>query len=308
MYSIVIPIFNEEKNIMEMYRRLHKVCKTLDASTEIIFVNDGSKDNSADEVLQIRKNDQQVKLINFSRNFGHQIAVSAGLDFASGDSVVIIDADLQDPPEVIPNLVAQWKAGYEVVYAVRKKREGDSAFKKFTAWAFYRLLNSITGIAIPVDTGDFRLIDKKVVVSIRSLSERHRFLRGLVSWVGFKQIGVEYEREARFAGSTKYPLKKMLRFAFDAITSFSHVPLQMATFWGFIVSFIAFAASVFFLYLRFFTNNFEPGFTSIILAILFLGGIQLITLGTIGEYLGRIYDEIKARPLYLIAEKFGFEE
>ena len=308
MLSIIIPVFNEEKNIAEMYRRLNDVKKQLDMPVEIIFVNDGSKDASEEKVLQIREKDSTIKLLSFSRNFGHQIAVSAGLDHVSGEATVIIDADLQDPPEVILNLVEKWKEGYEVVYAQRIKRDGETFFKKYTAWLFYRVINKIAGINIPVDTGDFRLIDKKVVENLRKIHERNRFLRGLVTWVGFKQIAVPYERNARFAGTTKYPLKKMVRFAFDAITSFSHSPLQIATYLGFFISSFAFLASIYFLYLRFFTSISTPGFTTLILAILFLGGIQLITLGIIGEYIGRIYDETKARPLYVISEKIGFEK
>ncbi|MEI6221553.1 MAG: glycosyltransferase family 2 protein [bacterium] len=309
LLSVIIPIYNEEGNIDALYKRLtasiHKAAETY----ELIFVNDGSKDNSLPLLKALVEKDKtHVKVIGFSRNFGHQNAVSAGLDCCSGDAAVIIDADLQDPPEIIPELITKWKEGYDVVYAIREQRKGESLFKKFTAWFFYRFLRKITKINIPVDTGDFRLIDRKVIDTLTSMPERNRFLRGLVSWVGFKQTGVSYQRDARHTGTTNYPLKKMVRFALNGITSFSYLPLQLATYLGFFVSVTAFLVILFFLFLRLFTEISVPGFTSLMITVLFLGGIQLITLGIMGEYIGRIYDEVKQRPLYIVSERFGFDK
>lgn len=305
--SIIAPIYNEEQNIDTLYNRLNDVIPNLTDNYEYLFVNDGSQDNSLTNLKKICKNDTHCRLLCFSRNFGHQTAVTAGIDHCTGDAAIIIDADLQDPPEIIPDLVKKWKEGYHVVYAIREQRRGESIFKLATAWFFYRFLRKITKMNMPVDTGDFRLIDRKVIETLKNLPERHRFIRGLVSWVGFRQTGVKYHRDPRLHGTTKYPLKKMLHFAVNGITSFSYLPLQIATYSGFFVSGLAFLISVYFIYLRIFTTNFEPGFTSLILAILFIGGIQLITLGIMGEYIGRIYDEVKQRPLYIISEQHGFD-
>lgn len=309
MISIIIPIYNEEGNISKLYQKLTAVLQKIPQEYELIFVNDGSTDSSREKLQDLhQQNGLQVKIISFSRNFGHQTAVTAGIDFCSGEAAIIIDADLQDPPEVIPELLNKWQEGYDVVYAIRKQRKGDSVFKKFTAWFFYRFLRKITKMNIPVDTGDFRLIDRTVINTLKSLPERNRFIRGLVSWVGFKQTGVYYHRDPRYSGKTKYPLRKMIQFALNGITAFSYLPLQLATFLGFFVSAVAFIASLYFLYLRFIANIYVTGFTSQILAILFLGGVQLITLGIIGEYIGRIYDEVKQRPLYIISETSGFDK
>lgn len=306
--SIVAPAYNEEEVLPEFYRRVRDVMDALGEPWELILVNDGSQDNTLAVMRELHAKDPRVKVISFSRNFGHQLAITAGLDYAQGDAVVIIDADLQDPPEVIPELVEKWREGYDVVYAVRKERHGESWFKEWTAKLFYRLIYRITDVDIPKDTGDFRLMDRKVVNVLRTMRERSRFMRGLSVWVGFKQTGVYYVREPRFAGETKYPLRKMLKFALDAITSFSYVPLQLATYFGFAIALLSLVAMIVAVYLRLSTGRALLGQATTLVAVLFLGGIQLIFLGIIGEYLGRIYDEVKARPLYIVAETFGFED
>ncbi|MCS7027676.1 MAG: glycosyltransferase family 2 protein [Bacteroidia bacterium] len=301
--SVVIPIYNEEPNIEVLYQRLSQVLQAVPYQWELIFVNDGSKDASGFLVKQLRQKDRRVKYIEFSRNFGHQVAVTAGINHAFGDMVVIIDADLQDPPELILEMIKKWEEGYEVVYAKRKKRKGETWFKLFTAKLFYRLLRKITNFDIPLDTGDFRLIDKKVAENLRNMPERSRFIRGMVAWSGFRTIGIEYERHERYAGETKYPFRKMLRFAIDGITSFSYFPLQLASYLGIFFSGISFMAIIVVLYLYFFTDKTIHGWTSTILAVLFIGGIQLFTLGIIGEYLARIGTDVKQRPIYIIREK-----
>lgn len=306
--SIVAPAYNEEEVLPEFYRRVREVMDALGEPWELIFVNDGSTDNTLAVMRELHEKDPRVKIISFSRNFGHQIAITAGLDYAQGDAVVIIDADLQDPPEVIPELVEKWREGYDVVYAVRKERHGESWFKEWTAKLFYRLIYRITDVKIPLDTGDFRLMDRKVVQVLRTLRERSRFMRGLSAWVGFRQTGVFYVREPRFAGETKYPLRKMIKFALDAITSFSYVPLQLATYFGFAIAGLSLVGMVVAIYLRLSTGRELLGQATTLVAVLFLGGIQLIFLGIIGEYLGRIYDEVKARPLYIVAETIGFDD
>lgn len=301
--SVIIPVFNEEPNINLLYQRLCSVLEKIPYNWNLIFVNDGSKDATGTIVKQLREKDKRVKYIEFARNFGHQIAVTAGIDHAMGDMVVIIDADLQDPPELILEMIQKWEEGYEVIYAKRKKRKGETWFKLWTARIFYRLLRKITNFDIPLDTGDFRLIDKKVAENLRNMPERSRFIRGMVAWSGFKTIGVEYERDERHAGETKYPFKKMLRFAIDGITSFSYFPLQLASYLGIFFSVISFIAILIVLYLHFFTHKTIHGWTSTILAVLFIGGIQLFTLGIIGEYLARIGTDVKQRPLYVVREK-----
>lgn len=302
--SVVVPVFNEEENIPELYRRLVAVLEACVRSFEIVFVDDGSRDGTWTLVRELAGSDGRVRGLRFSRNFGHQMAFAAGLDHARGEAVVIMDADLQDPPEVIPDLLVRWRQGCEVVFAIRRARHGESAFKLLTAKLFYRLLKRITPVDIPLDTGDFRLMDRRAVEAFRRLGERHRFTRGLVAWLGFRQTGVTYDRAARHAGDTKYPLRKMMRFAVDAITSFSHVPLQLATWLGFAVSALAFAYIVVVLVLKVVGISW-PGYTSLMAAILFLGGVQLVMIGLLGEYLGRVYDEVKHRPLYLIQEEVG---
>lgn len=305
-YSIVVPIFNEEEIIPEMHRRMSAMLDSLDGPSELILVNDGSRDRSLEIMKELAARDPRLKVISFSRNFGHQMAITAGIDHAAGEAVVVIDSDLQDPPEVIPELVKKWKEGYELIYAVRSERKGETFFKKFTASFFYRLIASMTELKIPADSGDFRLMDRKVVEAMKQVREHHRFMRGLSVWVGFKQAGVTYVRQERFAGVTKYPLKKMVRFATDGITSFSYVPLQLATTFGFVFAGLALVAIPIVAILRAFGNDFFTGQATTLLSVLLLGGVQLIFLGIIGEYLGRIYDEVKKRPLYIVSEKIGF--
>lgn len=302
-YSIVAPVFNEEETLPEFYRRTRAVMEQLDGKCELLLVFDGSRDRSPEIGRELRAQDPRVKCIVLSRNFGHQIAISAGIDYAQGDAVVIIDSDLQDPPEVIHDLVAKWKEGFQVVYAQRAKRRGETFFKLFTAALFYRLIRRLASIEIPPDTGDFRLIDRRVVRALRQLREHHRFMRGLSVWVGFKQSGVLYERHERYAGATQYPFKKMFKFALDAITGFSYVPLQFATTVGAWISLLALVAIPIVAALRFaWGQEFFGGQATTLIAVLFLGGVQLIFLGVLGEYLGRIYDEVKQRPLYIVAE------
>ena len=301
-YSVVAPVFNEAETLPEFYRRMRPILDGLDGPAELILINDGSRDASLDIMHQLRAEDSRIKIIGFSRNFGHQIAITAGIDYAEGDAVAIIDSDLQDPPEVILKMVAKWKEGFELVYAQREKRQGETFFKLLTATFFYRLIRRLASIDIPPDTGDFRLIDRKVVLAMRQLREHHRFMRGLSVWVGYKQTGIQYVRQERFAGSTKYPFRKMLKFATDAITSFSYLPLQVATTLGFWVSGVALVAIPVVAVLRLMGNDFFFGQATTLIAVLFLGGVQLISLGIIGEYLGRIYDEVKRRPLYLTTE------
>ncbi len=301
-FSIVVPVFNEEGCLEELYHRVKAVMESTGEPWELVLVDDGSRDRSTEIIKHLAEQDRRVRPIIFARNFGHQIAVTAGLDYSRGQAVVIIDADLQDPPEVILDLISKWREGYEVVYAVRTEREGETWFKKATAAAFYRLIYRITDVKIPVDTGDFRLMDRKVVDVLNRMREHHRFLRGMSAWVGFRQIGVPYKRAPRFAGETKYPLRKMLRLALNAITSFSYFPLQLATYMGFIAAGLAILAIPFVVVLRALQPQAFFGQASTLIAVLFLGGVQLISLGILGEYVGRIYDEVKGRPLYVVRE------
>jgi dolichol-phosphate mannosyltransferase len=301
-YSIVAPIYNELDNIPELYRRIKEVMDSTGEPWELILIDDGSTDGSTAALRELGKKDPCVRPVIFARNFGHQVAVTAGLDYSRGDAVVIIDADLQDPPELILEMIKKWKEGYEVVYAVRAEREGESWFKLWTASFFYRLIYRITDVKIPLDTGDFRLMDRSVVEVMNSMRERHRFLRGMSAWVGFKQVGVEYRRAARKAGETKYPFRKMLRLALNAITSFSYLPLQVATFFGFASAGIAIIAIPFVVYMRMTGSQAFFGQATTLIAVLFLGGVQLISLGILGEYIGRLYDEAKGRPLYIVRD------
>ncbi len=301
--SVVIPVYNEALNINLLYERLTKVLKSIGGSYELIFVNDGSRDNSIDLLKILASQHQEVKYIDLSRNFGHQIAVSAGLDKTQGKRVVIIDADLQDPPELIADLYSKMNEGYEVVYAKRKRRKGESFLKLLTAKLFYRILSNITSIHIPVDTGDFRLIDSKVVEALRQMPESHKFLRGQISWVGYRQTFIEYEREERHAGKTGYTYRKMFRFALDGITAFSNFPIKLVIVMGFLVSTIAFLMIVYTFYVKYFTNQeVERGWASLMVGILFLGGVQLISIGILGEYISRINTDVRKRPLYFIKE------
>ena len=306
--SVIVPIFNEEEVIPELYRRMAAVLGNIGQTWELVCVNDGSRDASLSMLLSLREQDARIKIINFSRNFGHQIAITAGMDYALGDAIAIIDADLQDPPELIGEMFEKWREGYEVVYAVRARRQGESRFKLWTASAFYRLLRRITDVEIPVNTGDFRLIDRQVLLTMRRLREKHRFMRGLSSWVGFRQIGIEYQRAERFAGDTKYPLSKMLRLTMDAITSFSYLPLRLSTYFGFFLALASLLGIVATIVSRLSGNNAFFGQASTLVAVLLLGGIQLIFLGVIGEYLARIYDDVKARPLYVVSRTYGYAD
>lgn len=303
VFSVIAPVYNEREALLQFYDRIIATMATMDESFELLFIDDGSFDGSQDILRTLAEYDPHVRVIRFSRNFGHQMAISAGLDYARGQAVIILDADLQDPPEVIPALIAQWRAGGEVVYARRTKRRGETFFKRLTASAFYRLIGRITAVPIPQDTGDFRLLDRKVVDALVTLREQHRFLRGLSVWVGFRQVAVPYERQERIAGATKYPFWKMLRFSLDAVTGFSYVPLQLATTAGFLLAGMSLLGIVVAALLRL-LNHAIQGQASTLILVLFLGGIQLIFLGILGEYLGRIYDEVRARPLYIVRETY----
>lgn len=308
LLSIVVPVYNEQEVIDETFRRLSATFKDYCMDIEYIFINDGSRDNTYFKLREIASSNKEVRVINFARNFGHQIAITAGMDYAKGDAIVIIDADLQDPPEVILEMVDKWVEGYQVVYGKRLQREGETFFKKLTAKVFYRFLDSMTDVKLPVDVGDFRLIDRKVCDAMKCLPERSRYVRGLVSWVGFKQTSVEYHREKRFAGETKYPFKKMLKLAGDGIFSFSYKPLKLATFMGMLVSALSFIYLIIVLVQRIVKNDVASGWASSMAVSLFLNGVMLIVIGIMGEYVGRIYEEVKARPLYVVGELMGFDE
>jgi dolichol-phosphate mannosyltransferase len=301
--SAVIPLYNEEANVVELLRRVHDVLNRLRGvdDYEVVCVDDGSRDATLAGLRALLPTYPKLIIVSLSRNFGHQLAATAGLDVARGEAVVLMDGDLQDPPELIEQFLEKYREGYDVVYATRRSRKGESTFKLFTARAFYRITRRLTNVSIPVDTGDFRLMSRRVVEALKQTPERHRFLRGLVSWVGFKQTGVPYDRDARFAGITKYPFSKMLRFAFDGITAFSEIPLRFASYFGFCVSIAAFVVAGIEILIKIFTGYNLPGYTSTIFAVLFLGGVQLIGIGILGEYIGRIYDQVKGRPLYFIA-------
>ncbi|MFN8259570.1 MAG: glycosyltransferase family 2 protein [Chitinophagales bacterium] len=300
--SVVIPVFNEETNLPVLYERLVNSVTSISNEYELIFVNDGSKDNSLNVIKALSLKNPQVKYIDFSKNFGHQLAVFAGLENAKGDSIVIIDADLQDPPELIKELYVKMKEGYDVVYAQREQRAGESWHKLLTAKLFYRFINKLSDVAIPMDTGDYRIISKKINAIIVSMPERNKFLRGQIAWAGFNQTSVTYKRDERYAGKTNYSYSKMFAFAFDGITAFSNLPLRLATYMGFVVSLVSFFVILYTLYQKYINGNVVQGWSSLMVSVLFIGGVQLICLGIIGEYLGRIMDNVKQRPIYLVRE------
>lgn len=298
LLSVIIPVFNEEEIVGKTYTVLEEVLR--DVEHELIFVNDGSKDRTREIVESLLPSNPNNKIVNFSRNFGHQAAFSAGLDHAQGDAVVIIDGDLQDPPELIHEMLEKWREGYQVVYAQRNKRSGETIFKRFTAYAFYRIIGKLTSIDIPPDTGDYRLMDRCVVDQLKNLPERSRFLRGLVCWVGFKKIGVKYDRAERTAGTSKYPLKKMVRLAVDGITGFSSSPLKISFYMGAFATVVGFGVFIWSILEKFLSPaTTVPGWASLMTAIVFFSGVQLMTIGILGAYIGRIYDEVKQRPLYI---------
>ncbi len=307
LYSIVAPVFDEEGNIKRLYDRVRQVMDSTGETWELILVNDGSRDNSLVEMLTIAQADPRVKVVNFARNFGHQIAVTAGIDYAAGDAVVLIDADLQDPPEVILEMIERWKAGYEVVYAVREERQGETWFKKTTAKLFYRTIYRITDVSIPLDTGDFRLMDRRVVDVLCQMREHNRFIRGMTSWVGFRQTGVRYVRQAREVGVTKYPLRKMVRFAWDAVTGFSYFPLQVMIYVSLLLGMVAMLAIPVIAGLRLvYGEEYFGGQATTIVLMLLMGAFQLFFLFVMGQYVARIYDEVRGRPLYIVSSEHGF--
>ena len=308
LVSWVVPCFNEVEVIQEAIRRILNVCESLENyEWEILVVDDGSKDMTRSLVKELIRHDHRIQLIGLSRNYGHQVAVQAGLNNSNGSAVIIIDADLQDPPELAEQFIHAWESGYDVVYGKRVERESETLFKKFTAAIFYRILNTLSDIQIPLDVGDFRLIDQKVVYALRDMPERGRFLRGLISWAGFKQKYIEYRREKRFAGNSKYPLAKMVMFALEGVTSFSRKPLQISSLVGVIASLASLLGIFYVLYIRLMTNNWVEGWAWLALAILLSSGLQLISIGILGEYLGRVYVESKNRPLYLVEERISHD-
>ena len=306
-YSVVVPVHDEEGSLVELHNRLAAVLDGLGGEWELILVDDGSRDRSFETMLELRGRDPRVRLVRLSRNFGHQVALTAGVDLAAGDAVIVMDGDLQHPPEVIPELVARWRDGYDVVYGVMTDRAGETWFKRRTASLYYRLLRRLTDVDVPPAAGDFRLIDRKAVDAFASLRERTRYLRGMFSWIGFRQTGVAYASPARTAGRSKYTVGRMFRLAKNGIFSFSNVPLRLVLTLGFVVSFLAIVETVYALVGRLGGFYTVPGWTSVVIAVSFLGGIQLIVLGVIGEYVGLIYDEVKRRPIYLVRELHGFE-
>lgn len=310
LVSVVAPVYNEEKVVGEFYSRATSAMRRLpgEYDYELLFVDDGSRDDSLKILNSLQAADPRVRIVSFSRNFGHQLAITAGIDNAAGDAVVMIDCDLQDPPEVILDMVAKWREGYNVVYGVRRHRQGESFFKLLTASAFYRVINSLSSVDLPVDSGDFRLMDRKVVNVLKQIREENRYIRGLVTWIGFKQSSVLYNRDARLAGETKFSLKKMLKFAMDGITSFSEKPLVISAFLGVVITSIAFALAMYIVVSKFlFPGTLIQGWASMIVIVLFLGGVQLLSVGVIGQYIGRIYVEVKKRPLYIISDRYGFK-
>jgi dolichol-phosphate mannosyltransferase len=306
-YSFIIPIYNEKENLPTLYERIRVILELLKDPSEVILIDDGSRDGSYREMIELNRKDSRFKILSLSRNFGHQIAISAGMDHSTGKATIIMDADLQDPPEVVLEMVAKWKEGYEVVYGVRKQREKETAIKKATAAVFYRILKSISEIQIPEDVGDFRLVDRKALDAFLQLKERNRYVRGMFSWIGFKQTPVYYVRHGRFAGETKYPFRKMLKLAKDGILSFSAAPLKFALHLGFFISGIAFITGLWAIFLKISGHYTVTGWTSLSVMVAFLGGAQLIVIGILGEYISRIHDEVKGRPLYYIQGVHGFD-
>jgi dolichol-phosphate mannosyltransferase len=306
--TVVIPVFNEEETIPELNRRLTDFLGKLGESWEVVFVDDGSHDASLKLLGELAQRESRYKILSFSRNFGHQIAITAGLDRAAGEAVVVMDADLQDPPEVVREMIQKWREGYDVVYGVRRKRLGETLFKRATAAIFYRLLRSMLQFEIPVDAGDFRLMSRPVVLTLQLLRERHRFVRGMVSWVGFRQTAVYYDRPERFAGETKYPLRKMLRFAVDGIASFSIVPLRIATWLGVLAGLLAIGVGIWAVYEKLFGSSTVQGWTTIMFMVAMGCSAQLLMTGILGEYVGRIYEEVKRRPLYAVARQVNLDE
>ena len=307
-YSLIIPIYNEEETIPELYRRVSAVMDSLDDSVELILINDGSRDRSLNLMRELQERDARVCYISFARNFGHQAAVTAGLNFARGQVIVVLDADLQDPPELIPKMIESWQAGYHVVYAQRTKRKKESWFKRLTAYVFYRLLGQLADVDIPADTGDFCLMDRQVVDVLNSMPERNRYIRGLRAWIGFRQTAVKFERDPRFAGEVKYTFKKSLALAINSLVSFSKIPLRISTYLGLFSALIALFMALLVLYWRLQQPDSPvTGLATILIAVFFLGSVQLIGIGILGEYIGRIYEEVKGRPAYTIAEIAGLE-
>ena len=307
-YSLIIPIYNEEETIPELYRRVSDVMDSLDDSVELILINDGSRDRSLNLMRELQERDARVCYISFARNFGHQAAVTAGLNFARGQVIVVLDADLQDPPELIPKMIESWQAGYHVVYAQRTKRKKESWFKRLTAYVFYRLLRQLADVDIPADTGDFCLMDRQVVDLLNSMPERNRYIRGLRAWIGFRQTAVKFERDPRFAGEVKYTFKKSLALAVNSLVSFSKIPLRLSTYLGLFSALIALLMALLVLYWRLQQPDSPvTGLATILIAVFFLGSVQLISIGILGEYIGRIYEEVKGRPAYTIAEIAGLE-
>lgn len=305
--SVVIPAYNEEALLDELHRRLRAALDPLGLRVEVILVNDGSRDRTAAMLDAIAAADPRFKIIHFSRNFGHQAAVTAGLDHAAGAAVLVMDADLQDPPELVGPMLDQWRAGWQVVYGVRRKRK-EGLLKRLAYWGFYRILKLATNVEIPLDAGDFALLDRRVVDALRVLPERNRFVRGIRSWVGFRQTGLEYERDARYAGEVKYTLAKLVRLALDGLISFSYAPLRLAVYLGLLFSGLALAGVFFWPVYKLVFGVDVPGWTSLVMVVLFMGGVQLLTLGLIGEYVSRIYDEVKQRPVYIVADRQNFPE
>lgn len=307
VYSFLIPVYNEEQTLPELHRRMCALLEQLDGGAEVILVDDGSRDDSYRIMTELNSQDPRFKILRFSRNFGHQIAITAGMDHASGQAVIIMDADLQDPPEVVLEMIKRWREGCDIVYGVREERAGETFVKRWTATAFYRLLRKLTDLDIPVDVGDFRLVDRKALDAFNRMREHSRYVRGMFSWIGYEQCGVTYHRSERFAGQTKYPLAKMMKLAMDGILGFSTVPLRLGLYAGLIVAGLSFVVGIWAAVLKLMGVHTIPGWASLLTVVTFLGGVQLMLVGLLGEYVSRIYEEVRARPLYLVRESKGLE-